>query len=422
MSSNKNKAALKQGNQKKKLVGRGDYNVTSKEFAELEAHLSRLERKLPDVKAGLGAVGGRLGGLLGSSELGRQAGLGISKILGFGDYDIKTNSLMKSTGGGPHVPMFTRLGDNGIRVAAREYIGDIVSGPTGTFALESYPIQPTNSRTFPWLSNVATLFDQWEPMGIVFEYVSTSSDFNGSAQGLGTVILATDYNATDASYPNKRVMENADYSSSGKPSMGQFHGVECDPAQRPTKLLFTQPVTVGEVNNQYTLGNFQVASAGVSAAGVTLGELWVSYDITFFKKQLNPQRLLGGSWYGNATSTAWFSNLTFGPTSGGFRITQGPTPSTLRLYFPAGLFPAQYQLTIAYADTIAASIWAYGSSSWFNLTSAITRTGGSTSKGATMGAYNVFVTGPNAYHDIQGPNFDSFSSIGVQQVFPGYNW
>jgi hypothetical protein len=48
----------------------------------------------------------------------------------------------------------------------------------------------------------------------------------------------------------------------------------------------------------YDLGNFQLATQGVSAAGVTLGELWVSYDITFYKKQLTGGVLGNDIFYG----------------------------------------------------------------------------------------------------------------------------
>jgi hypothetical protein len=98
--------------------------------------------------------------------------------------------------------------------------------------------------------------------------------------------MATDYDVNDPSYSSKQVMENADYACSSVPSSNLLHGVECDPKERPLDVMYTTP-RAGQLNFS-TLGNFQIASQGCSTAGTTLGELWVSYDITFYKKQLQP--------------------------------------------------------------------------------------------------------------------------------------
>lgn len=293
--------------QRPSLSGRGDYTLSSGEIAGLNRRLDNIDKKLPDVKAGFGKLGSRLGGAFGLGDLGKTVGQGAASLFGFGDYHVVSNSLMKSV---DHslaiVPKFGANGNNGVRVREREYLGDVVSGAANTFTNLSYPITPGSTLTFPWLSTVANQFDQWEPNGIVFEFVATSSDFNGSAQGLGTVIMATDYDVLDAPYPNKISMGNSDYSSSCKPSANQMHGVECDPKQRPYTLLYNCPVTRPIANNN-TLGNFQIATAGVSAAKVTLGELWVSYDITFYKKQLERSSVPHATFQGDFTDGAWFA-------------------------------------------------------------------------------------------------------------------
>jgi hypothetical protein len=158
-----------------------------------------------------------------------------------------------------------------------------VSG-SSLFTNQSFALNPTDVNTFPWLSKIADLFDQWEPHGIVFEFHTTSSTFNGTSQALGAVIMATDYDINDPAYPSKQIMENADYACSSVPSSNLLHGVECDPKERPLDVMYTTP-RAGQLNFS-TLGNFQIATAGCSTAGTTLGELWVSYDITFYKKQL----------------------------------------------------------------------------------------------------------------------------------------
>jgi hypothetical protein len=100
-------------------------------------------------------------------------------------------------------------------------------------------------------------------------------------------------------------MENADYACSTKSSHSVAHGIECDPDERPTKLLYTGPAGAGESLNMYNLGRFQIASQGMSTAGTNLGELWVSYDITFYKKQISKAvSITSQSWQRSITWSA----------------------------------------------------------------------------------------------------------------------
>jgi len=330
------------------LKGKGDYNVSSNEFSALQSKLDRIENKIPDVKSGLASVGSKVGSLFGASELGRQAGSGLSKLMGFGDYTIMSNSLMKGNSASEaFVPKFDNKGTNGIRVREREFLGNIVSSSSvGAFNNVTYPLTPTSSMTFPWLSTVASQFDQWEPNGIVFEFVTTSSDFNGSAQGLGSITMATDYDVLDAPYTSKVVMANADYSSSCKPSVNQYHGIECDPMQRPYRTMYTRSLARGLLNNN-TLGLFQVASTGVSAASVTLGELWVSYDITFYKKQLDtdlvPSFTINGSY--DSGTASWTVNTTTNHV-GWSTATIPSATNQLRINFPPGVDSGRYMVQI----------------------------------------------------------------------------
>jgi hypothetical protein len=234
-------------------------------------------------------AGRALGTAFGQGDLGALAGESLAKLFGYGDYRtaIKGNSLMAGVSGNA-VPKFEGNGKRGVRLTEREFIGNIVSGQvvsgSSLFTNQSFPINPTNPDTFPWLSKMANLFDQWEPHGIVFEFHTTSSTFNGTSQALGAVIMATEYDFNDADYPSKQIMENADYACSSVPSTNLLHGVECDPHERPLEILYTS-ATAGQENFNH-LGKFQIATQGCSTAGTTLGELWISYDITFYKKQM----------------------------------------------------------------------------------------------------------------------------------------
>lgn len=277
------------------IRGRGDYSSTTKSIKDpmtrLESKIDHLESKLvKDIMSKSNAaatIGRTLGNFAGQGDLGALAGQSLAKWFGHGDYKVHSNSLIK--GSLPTGASFSRDGRRGTRIIEREYIGDIISGSmTGAstdFTVQGFSLNPTDPQTFPWLSRLAALYDQWEPNGIVFEFVSTSSDYNGASQALGAVIIATDYDGLDPAYSSKQEMENSDYACSTKPSDNLLHGIECDPAERPTPILYTS--RENRAVHLSTLGVTQVATQGCSVAGVTLGELWISYDITFFKKQLH---------------------------------------------------------------------------------------------------------------------------------------
>jgi hypothetical protein len=272
----------------------------SNAFKRVEKKIDHLERSLvhktPSLGKGASLAGRALGSMVGQGDLGAMAGEGLSKLFGWGDYRVavKGNSLMSGISGNT-VPKFVGDGKRGVRLTEREFIGNILSGAASgsstVFDNHSYPLNPTNSTTFPWLSRIANLFDQWEPHGIVFEFHTTSSTFNGTSQALGAVIMATDYDNYDPAYSTKQIMENADYACSSVPSANLLHGVECDPSERPLQIMYTSERA--DQLNFSDLGTFQIATQGCSVAGVTLGELWISYDITFYKKQLEPPTITG---------------------------------------------------------------------------------------------------------------------------------
>lgn len=283
--------------------GRGDYSdeVQSivKPLPRLEAKIDHLEKSLartthttPTIAKGASTIGRTLGNFLNQGDLGALAGESLAKYFGHGDYHVKSNSLMSSVtrgADGPVPPKFSKSGKRGTRIVEREFLGDIFSGAlvngSSAFTNILYTINPTDRKSFPWLSTIANQFDQWDPNGIIFEFVSTSSTFNGTSQALGTVIMATDYDVYDPLYPSKQIMENSDYSCSTRPSENLVHGVECAISERPTKILYTSTTGTKSLED---LANFQIATVGCSTANARLGELWVSYDITFYKKQLTP--------------------------------------------------------------------------------------------------------------------------------------
>lgn len=245
------------------------------------------------MRAGLGGLGGLLGPT--GAMVGTSLGDWGANVLGMGDYEVKSNTLLEGNG----VPKMHAT-KRGVAISHREFLGDI-SGSTG-FVSRSYTLNPGSQNTFPWLSQIAGQFQSYKIKGLLFEFNSTSADaLNSVNTALGTVIMSSQYNVAMPPFVNKAEMEQYEYTVSGRPSRNLTHCVECDPSLQVMPHLFTRTGTLpaGQDYQFYDWCNFQFATVGMQAAAV-IGELWVSYEIEFFK----PRIASGGCWPGDFTRIA----------------------------------------------------------------------------------------------------------------------
>lgn len=353
------KVAKKMPQNRTRVRGRGDY---SEEVKQLADPVQRIERKIDHINsvvdkgpASAGSLIGRgLGSLIGQGDLGASAGSALSKWFGMGDYELKSNSLIKPAHGErAMIPVFSKDGKRGIRVCEREYVADVISPPlSNAFGVTSYRINPGDSSTFPWLSRLAPCYEEYEINGLIFEYKTTSAMYNGVTQALGTVTMMTDYDPTDPAPGSLVVMQNAAYSCSTVSCNNLDHGVECEPSERSIRVLYVSPGQPDPDQVRFTdLANFFLAVSGVNGTNVNLGQLWVSYDITFYKKQLvdvlNPYLQLKLSPTGIGTTTPFGSAPSlFALPSYGTLEYQISTLNPTRIRFPGakyGIYAMMYQ-------------------------------------------------------------------------------
>jgi len=222
------------------------------------------------ISPGIGSVVGEL--------VGKGAGRLFSKIFGRGDYTVQSNSLAT----GPP-PVF---GQQSVRIRNREYLSEVFG--SSLYANNTYALNPGDSKTFPWLSRIAPLFQQYEIHGVVFEFVSTSSNaLNSTNTALGKVILATNYNAVEAPFVDSRSALITQFSNYGKPADNLMHPVECKRSLTPIELLYVRngPAAADTDLRLYDLGNFQIMTEGMQAVA-DIGALWISYDVTLLKPVL----------------------------------------------------------------------------------------------------------------------------------------
>jgi hypothetical protein len=268
------------------------------------------------------ALGGPVGAGIGAS-IGSAIGNGIGWITGSGDY---------VTSGGT-IPSFKK--NESTVITHREYITDVKSSPlplvggSSPFEISAYPINPGSTRTFPWLASIASNYEEYEILGMVFGFVTTSGESVASTNtALGTVILATEYDPTKPAFANKQAMENYMFSTSAKPSHSQLHPIECKKTLTPVKQLYVRNGVVAGTDLRWTdFGNFYIATVGCTFPNVTLGELWVTYRI-----RLHKPRLPVTVGYGGQIASAYVERTGVTSTNVGGTVVQkvrGPLPLTV---------------------------------------------------------------------------------------------
>lgn len=138
---------------------------------------------------------------------------------------------------------------------------------------------------------------------MVFEYKTTSSEFaisldngtGGVGGALGTVIMATDYNANNPPFSSKREMENYQHAVSGPPTKSMMHAVEVG-SQVPINPYFIRLGEPTEKNYDlrfYDYGKFSIATSNNRVQTLpdgtplpqqgSIGELWVTYEVELYK-------------------------------------------------------------------------------------------------------------------------------------------
>lgn len=260
----------------------------------------------------MGLAGGLLGGALGTvalpglgtveggalgSALGNLAGNAITYFTGMGDYKIRKNGFLPSANG--NIPIKNNVNGKlgGTVFRKSEYLGEVVSGAAGTFDLKSYEFNPGNPNMFPWLSQVASNYQQYIVEGCYIEYRSMSGDaLNSVNTALGQVIMSAQYNSNDPVFESKQEMENYEYGMSIVPSKSCMYFFECARGQNVLDNLYIRsrkntvqsndaPVPIDDKRFE-DLCRFSIATNGLQGANVNLGELWITYQVRLLKTKL----------------------------------------------------------------------------------------------------------------------------------------
>ena len=290
-------------------------------------------------------IGSTIGGIIGH---GAQAL--FTKLTGFGDYTVESNSLVK--GGMSPMEIKNTSYNGGVIMRHREYLAPVLA--TVDFTNRVYPLNPGLSGTFPWVSKPANAFEQWKLRGAIVEYVSTSSDAvlsTNTSSSLGQVMIATQYDSAAEPFGSKMEMLNHEFSNSRKPSVDFVHPIECASSLSAQSIFYvrnshTPPNTDTRL---YDLGLLQIATQGMQAVGGSVGDIYITYEIEFYKACVNADPPV------NSILSDHFQISGFSPTIPLGNISTRSSTSSLkgtisadgrRYSFPTRINQGFYQVTI----------------------------------------------------------------------------
>lgn len=198
-----------------------------------------------------------------------------NNLINHGSIQTKSNAIITSAG--------DETGD--LIFEHNEYIHDLTSRSNDFHTLERFEINPGVFTSFPLLSQFAQHFEEYDFIQCIFEFKSLVTD--GNATAAGSVMLCPNYNASNPNLPDKRSIENASGSVSGKVTNNLFCGIEC--ANDKTAyggIKYVRTVDIDSAGRRmYDLGFLQIATQGVPQ-GLAIGELWCRYKVRLSKMKV----------------------------------------------------------------------------------------------------------------------------------------
>lgn len=178
-----------------------------------------------------------------------------------------------------------------VTVVHKEFLGDVRN--FRNFQTTGIELNPGLEESFPWLHQIAAGYEQYQFNALKFSYKPTFANVTStSSGGLGSIVMATRYNALDGDFFDKREMENSEGAVSFRPSVRGKHNVN---VKAQTTVCRKQYVRTSKSFNPtgndkrfWDLGKFTMAVVGMDPGtgldnAVSIGELWVSYSVTFYK-------------------------------------------------------------------------------------------------------------------------------------------
>jgi hypothetical protein len=165
-------------------------------------------------------------------------------------------------------------------ISHREYVGD-VSGSIA-FSASQYALNPGNSAVFPWLSSIAMNYESY-----VFKQLHFHFETSVSTTTAGTVMLAVDYDASDAPPATKQVLMGYAQAQRSAPWQECAFNCRAGDLRKFATERYVRGLTLpsGDVKT-YDVGNLFLATQA-NVSDDIIGELYVSYTVELRTPQIH---------------------------------------------------------------------------------------------------------------------------------------
>jgi hypothetical protein len=154
-----------------------------------------------------------------------------------------------------------------------------------TFDCVSVLVQPGFAAVFPWLAQIAVLFQKYRIRSMKFYFKPTVSQYNTLGQA-GRLVLSFD---TDSASPLLTSLEEAEGMAPHADGMA-YEKLVLNVPDRAKRSLFVRsgPQPVGTDIKTYDAGRLFISTQGMTGIG-QIGELRVKYEVEVFQPMLPDQ-------------------------------------------------------------------------------------------------------------------------------------
>lgn len=162
-------------------------------------------------------------------------------------------------------------------ITHRESLGTVSATSTAFQIPMTLPVNPGQSNSFPWLSNIASQYETYRFRKIRYCWETRSATSNA-----GVVIMVTNYDASESAFTSTQQAENYRGATVGQPWISFCHDLNVGSMSDYNRHYVRPGSQVSGTDiKTYDVGNFYLILSGVSVTSL-LGELYVEYVVDFF--------------------------------------------------------------------------------------------------------------------------------------------
>lgn len=235
------------------------------------------------------------------------AGQAASGYMGRGMYTGVKRGNQLISGGVSNTPVMRSSGyDGSLMVSHRELVQEVYgagtpsaagqSAPPSGFEVTTLTVNPGLERVFPWLSQLAANFEEYEIHQCVFEYegrkmVGTTDELTIH----GTVTAAHKFNFKAQEFQDKHEMQSYPHANQAQAHQSLAHGVEADPGKivgDGHKFIRLGGLLATDDQRDYDHCTFSLAQSNIpnELAAKEIGCLYVAYTVKLMKPKLHANR------------------------------------------------------------------------------------------------------------------------------------